>query len=96
MTLAESGETALKIAEEEKIDLVLMDIHMPDLNGWDTTTQFRSSLLTQVSEIPIIGLTADVLKESREKCMEVGMNLVVSKPFQMTDLKEEILSLLKQ
>jgi len=96
VTLAEGGEIALKIAEEEKIDLVLMDLHMPDLNGWDTTKLFRSSLLTHVSEIPIIGLTADVLKESRDKCIDVGMNLVVSKPFQMTELKEVILTLLKK
>jgi CheY-like chemotaxis protein len=70
VTLAESGEIALKITEEEKIDLILMDFHMPGLNGWDTTKQLRSSLLTHVSEIPIIGLTADILKESREKSIE--------------------------
>ena len=96
VTLAESGQIALKIATKEKIDLVLMDLHMPDLNGWDTTKLFRSSLLAQVSTIPIIGLTADILKESHSKCLNVGMNLVVSKPFQIAELKENILTILKK
>jgi len=90
VVLAESGDKSLKIAEQEKFDLVLMDLHMPSLNGWDTTHLFRSSPLYQLSHVPIIGLTADVVKESHESCLEVGMNSVVSKPFKFTDLLQQI------
>lgn len=90
VTLADNGKKALEIAEQEKFDLVLMDLHMPNLNGWETTRLFRASPLPQLSRVPIIGVTADVLKESHKLCIEVGMNSVISKPFQFTDLLQQI------
>jgi len=94
VSLAESGKVALEMAEKQAFDLILMDLHMPILNGWDTTRLFRSSSNDQLANIPIIGVTADVLKESRDLCYEAGMNLVVSKPFQFSDLFEQIQTLL--
>jgi len=96
VSLADGGKAALEIAEKEAIDLVLMDLHMPQLNGWDTTRLFRTSDLPQLSTIPIIGVTADVLKESRDLCLEAGMNLVVSKPFQFTELFQQIQELVNR
>lgn len=68
---------------------------MPGLDGMETTRLFRASPLTQLSEIPIIGVTADVLKKSRKLCLKSGMNLVISKPFQFDDLFQKMQSLVK-
>jgi two-component system, sensor histidine kinase len=96
VTLAENGETAIQLAEKQEFNVVLMDLHMPNLNGWDTTRLFRASPLAQLSHVPIIGVTADVLKESRDLCIDAGMNLVISKPFQLTELLEQIHTLLEK
>jgi signal transduction histidine kinase len=93
VTIADRGKKALKLAEQEQFDIVLMDIHMPVLDGWETTRQFRASSLTQLSDVIIIGLTADVFKESQDRCLEAGMNLVIAKPFEFTDLMQKIDSL---
>lgn len=95
VTLADSGKKALQFAQQERFDLVLMDLRMPGLDGMETTRLFRASPLTQLSEIPIIGVTADVLKKSRKLCLKSGMNLVISKPFQFDDLFQKMQSLVK-
>jgi len=95
VSLAESGQQALVLATEKKFDLVLMDLHMPKLNGWDTTRLFRASSLNNLSGVPIIGLTADVLIDSHELCLEVGMNSVIMKPFNFSVLLQQIQHLSK-
>ncbi|MCW8931939.1 MAG: ATP-binding protein [Gammaproteobacteria bacterium] len=90
VVLAESGEQALKIAEQKAFDLILMDLHMPNLNGWETTRLFRESQFSQLSHVPIIGVTADALKESHALCIDSGMNSVISKPFKFTELLQQI------
>ncbi|MBF0264500.1 MAG: response regulator [Gammaproteobacteria bacterium] len=91
VTLADSGERALKLIETMKFDIILMDIHMPGLNGWETTKQIRQSDKPEISSIPIIGFTADVLKHSHEKCNKAGMNNIISKPYTANELKSTIL-----
>ncbi len=78
----ENGKEALKALENEQFDLVLMDVHMPLMDGMDATRAIRA----QGNNIPIIALTASVLQQDVENCKSSGMNDVLPKPFTREDL----------
>lgn len=73
------GEAAVKAVAEESFALVLMDIHMPKLNGIEATRRIRS-LDSPSKQIPIIAVTADVTPDTRSRCQEVGINDIITKP----------------
>lgn len=77
---AEDGEKALTKVMEEEIDLILMDMQMPNIDGIEATKMIRL-LDKPKSEIPIIAMTAAALPEEREKCLQSGMNDYISKPY---------------
>jgi two-component system sensor histidine kinase/response regulator len=77
---AESGILALQLLEQPIVDLVLMDIHMPDMDGIETTIHLRNRY--SADELPIIALTADVTEEMHLKCHAAGMNDIVMKPIE--------------
>lgn len=83
------GVQALKILEEETFDLVLMDFQMPIMDGLTATEHIRR-LQSPVSEIPIIGLTANVIQREKERALRIGMNDYLSKPIVFDDLKKAI------
>lgn len=83
------GVAAVSFAKKNKFDLILMDFHMPRLDGFSAAQQIRKSSGPE-RIIPIIALTADVLKETQEKCRAVGMNGFVSKPIDHEQLFSEI------
>ncbi len=83
VTEAEDGGKAIKLMEQNTFDLVLMDIQMPELNGYEATKIIRENLK---SAIPIIALTANAIKGENEKCMDKGMNDYLSKPFEEDEL----------
>lgn len=78
---ASNGNQALELLKKEHIDIVLMDIQMPGINGYDTTNLIRANGF----KCPVIALTAEALHGEREKCLNAGMNDYITKPF-----KEEI------
>jgi signal transduction histidine kinase/DNA-binding response OmpR family regulator len=87
--LAESGKQALELIKKNKYDIVLMDIQMPVMDGYEAAKRIRKEINTV---IPIIAMTAHVMPTEREKCIKSGMNDYISKP-----LKEaEFLQLLKK
>jgi signal transduction histidine kinase/CheY-like chemotaxis protein len=87
--LAESGKQALELIRKNKYDIVLMDIQMPVMDGYEAAKRIRKEVNTV---IPIIAMTAHVMPTEREKCIKSGMNDYISKP-----LKEaEFLQLLKK
>jgi CheY-like chemotaxis protein len=75
---AENGKVALEILENEVCDLILMDIMMPVMNGYETIKAIRSN--DSIKHVQIIATTAKSLKGDREKCMEAGANDYISKP----------------
>jgi CheY-like chemotaxis protein len=87
------GSQAVKKVLNEKIDLILMDIHMPIKNGYEAAMEIRKYNTTK--RIPIIALTAGVFNGEKEKCLAAGMNDFLSKPIVKKDLENILLKWLK-
>ncbi len=85
---AKDGNVAIDIISKADIDLVFMDLHMPEMSGIDATIYIRKKL--KKLNLPIIALTADTSKNEKERCFEVGMNDFISKPVIINDIKEII------
>ncbi|MBC8017194.1 MAG: response regulator [Verrucomicrobia bacterium] len=77
---AEDGLKAVEMWESGEYDLILMDIQMPRMNGFEATAAIRDKERTRGGHTPIIALTAHALKEDKDKCLNAGMNAFISKP----------------
>jgi signal transduction histidine kinase/CheY-like chemotaxis protein len=86
VSLAANGLEALELLERERIDVVLMDVHMPVLGGYDAAVRIRAREVGTGVHVPIIALTAQAMKGDREKCLEAGMDGYVSKPLRIAEL----------
>ena len=91
--IADNGKIAIEKMQTETYDIILMDLQMPEMNGFEATKYIRD---TMNSKIPIIALTADVTTVDVEKCKAVGMNDYVSKPLDERILYSKIIELLKR
>ena len=91
-----SGKEAVEKFVEDEFDFILMDIMMPEMDGLEATLRIREieKEIKKERQTPIIALTANTLDNDREKCIRIGMNEYMSKPFKMSNL-EEILKNLK-
>lgn len=88
--VAENGSLAVEKVKENFYDIILMDIELPDMNGYDTTKIIRRELHL---ELPIIALTAHVLAGEKDRCLEAGMNDYLTKPVNTRQLFEKISAL---
>jgi signal transduction histidine kinase/CheY-like chemotaxis protein len=84
--VANNGVEALHAAENKTYDLIIMDVHMPEMDGFEATRQIRQKEST-AHRPRIVALTADVLKGEREKCLEAGMDDYATKPVKIEILK---------
>ncbi|MBH5318672.1 response regulator [Paenibacillus sp. GSMTC-2017] len=84
--LAQNGEEVLRMLEGEHWDLIMMDIHMPIMDGTEAVRIIRSK--EQDSDIPIVAVTANVVKKDHEHYLKLGMNDVITKPLEMSRLRE--------
>ncbi len=93
---AMNGIEAVDKFISDEFDFILMDIMMPEMDGLEATVRIREieKEMKKERETPIIALTANTLDNDREKCLRIGMNEYMSKPFKMSYL-EEILKNLK-
>jgi two-component system capsular synthesis sensor histidine kinase RcsC len=82
VTLASDGMEALERWQEETFDLVLTDVNMPRMNGYELATRLRAMKVTQ----PIIGATANAMRDEGERCLSAGMNHCLIKPFTLHTL----------
>ncbi|UZR93042.1 ATP-binding protein [Chondrinema litorale] len=86
MEIAECGEEALEKITSKAYDIVLMDLNMPGIDGFDTSIRIRSMQDDYFKEVPIIALTASAFNEVKKKVYDHGMNDHVSKPFNPSEL----------
>lgn len=94
VTIADNGEIAVRFYQEHQseIDIILMDLHMPVLNGYEATQQIREF----DQEIPIVALTADAIAGVEEECKRAGINYYISKPFDPSKFVGTIVGILKK
>lgn len=93
---AENGERAVEMMQYGNFDIVLMDLQMPVMNGFDAAIEIRKLPDSQKASVPIIALTASALTDIREKVFSAGMNDYVSKPFKPEELKSKIVALVSR
>src|ERR1043166_636191 len=81
--LALNGKVALELLKEKEYDLILMDIQMPEMNGYEATHVIREKMKL---EVPIIATTSNASEEEREKCLSAGMTDYLTKPIRSVQL----------
>jgi len=91
---AGNGKEALEKLTKNNYDLILMDLHMPEMNGYEAAKAIRVDKDPKISSIPIIAITASVMMEVQEQVQECGMNDFILKPFNPYELYQKILVLL--
>jgi len=92
--LVGDGKAALAAWEREPFDLILMDVQMPEMDGFAATKAIRSKESAANTHVPIIALTAHAMKGDRERCLAAGMDAYVSKPIRAAEFIEIIARLL--
>jgi len=92
-TIAENGERAIEIFQNGNFDIILMDLQMPVMNGFDAAMEIRKMSDAKKANVPIIALTAAALLDIEEQVLNAGMNDYVSKPFKPEELMEKIQNL---
>ena len=85
---AGSARQALEIVQAESPDLILMDINLPEVDGYSLTARFKS--IPSISQIPIIALTANVMKGDRERTLDAGCDGYIQKPIDVDTLPYQI------
>jgi CheY-like chemotaxis protein len=86
VVVASNGLEALATLEREAFDLILMDVQMPEMNGYEATAAIREKEKAAGGHIPIIAMTAHAMKGDRERCLDTGMDHYVSKPIDTKEL----------
>lgn len=89
--VADNGFIALDKLKSNEYNMVLMDIQLPEMDGFEITQKIRSELPSPKNQIRICAMTASVTKERVQACIEAGMNDYLMKPFKTEDLKEKVL-----
>ena len=90
VVVAHDGREALAALDEQRFDAVLMDIQMPEMDGFEATAAIRAQEETTGPHVPIIAMTAHAMKGDRERCLEAGMDGYVTKPIRAQELFEAI------
>ena len=92
ITIAEDGEKGVQMAETESPNLIIMDISLPVMDGYEATRQIKANPTTR--SIPVVALTAHAMSGDREKCLEAGCDEYETKPVDLPRLLDKIEQLL--
>jgi two-component system, cell cycle response regulator DivK len=87
---ARNGLQGLLLAENHKIDLILLDINLPDIDGYEVARRLRSSTKLEVARTPIIVLTANAMRGDAQKALDAGCDVYLSKPINIFELLEKV------
>ena len=90
---ARDGEEAIALARQEKPDLILMDLSLPRLDGWEATRRLKAD--ADLKDIPVVALTAHVMIGDEAKALDAGCDGYIPKPINVWSLAEEIKGYLK-
>lgn len=85
---AQNGVQAIELARSERPDLILMDISIPEMDGWEATRILRGDPVTK--DVPIVALTAHALEDDRERAAEVGFSSYLAKPIEPRAVLAEV------
>ncbi|RLD64635.1 MAG: hypothetical protein DRJ01_00065 [Bacteroidetes bacterium] len=94
--VANNGKIAIEKFKNNDYDLILMDLHMPEMDGYETTQYIRKYFSINKKNVPIIALTAAAIKGEKEKCINAGMDDYISKPFKQKVFFKKISTYLSQ
>ena len=92
VTMAVDGRQGIEVARAGGFDLILMDMSLPEVDGWEATRQLRA--VPETKTVPIIGLTAHAMAGDREKALEAGCNDYDTKPVELPRLLSKIEALI--
>ena len=83
---ADTGLKGIAVAEAETVDLILLDINLPDIDGYEVARRLRSNGKRELNRVPIIAVTANALKGDAEKALDAGCDVYMSKPINIREL----------
>jgi DNA-binding response OmpR family regulator len=83
---APTGSKGIEVAESEPVDLILLDINLPDIDGYEVARRLRSNAKRELNTVPIIAVTANALKGDAEKALDAGCDVYMSKPINIREL----------
>ena len=94
-TLIEAGTglQGILFAETKDIDLILLDVNLPDIDGYEVARRLRASKKTALAKMPIIAVTANAMKGDAQKALDAGCNFYISKPINIQELIEKVKNL---
>ena len=93
---AKNGMEGLTIAESRAVDLILLDINLPDIDGYEVARRLRSSAKPELAHVPIIAITADAMTSDAKKCLDAGCDAYISKPIDIQELWETVETLVSR
>lgn len=91
---ADDGPSGMRVAEQETPDLILMDINLPEIDGYEVTSRLRQN--PSLAHVPIVALTANVLKGDRERSLAAGCDGYIQKPIDVDLLPAQIAAFLRE
>lgn len=87
---AKTGFQGIWIAENQDVDVILLDINLPDIDGYEVARRLRASKKTELTRIPIVAVTANAMKGDDRKILEAGADIYISKPINIQELLQTI------
>lgn len=95
ITLVDDGEQAVEAYKQQSFDLIMMDVQMPVLNGYEATRLIRKLEAEKGTHTPIVALTAYAMKSDKDSCIEAGMDDYISKPFKRQQFLDMVINTLE-
>lgn len=93
---AKTGFQGIFIAENQDVDLILLDVNLPDIDGYEVARRLRASTKTSLAHTPIMAVTANAMKGDAQKAFDAGCNFYISKPINIQALLEKVENLVNK